>query len=56
MPTQSNYRYTLDAGEKHHFDVVSFKLSEGLSEPFRLELMLSSIDPNVSFSALMDSR
>ncbi|PHO21671.1 hypothetical protein [Aggregatibacter actinomycetemcomitans] len=48
MPTQSNYRYTLDAGEKHHFDVVSFKLSEGLSEPFRLELMLSSIDPNVS--------
>ncbi|MBN6067644.1 type VI secretion system tip protein VgrG, partial [Aggregatibacter actinomycetemcomitans] len=54
MPTQSNYRYTLDTGEKHHFDVVSFKLSEGLSEPFRLELMLSSIDPNVPFSALMD--
>ncbi|MBN6071007.1 hypothetical protein HYE53_07965, partial [Aggregatibacter actinomycetemcomitans] len=32
----------------------SFKLTEGLSEPFRLELTLSSIDPNVSFSALTD--
>ena len=36
------------------FDVISFKLTEGLSEPFRLELMLSSFDPNISFSALMD--
>lgn len=54
MAVQSDYRYTLDAGEKHTFDVISFKLIEGLSEPFRLELMLSSFDPNISFSALMD--
>ena len=54
MAVQSDYRYTLDAGEKHTFDVISFKLTEGLSEPFRLELMLSSFDPNISFSALMD--
>ena len=54
MAVQSDYRYTLDAGEKHTFDVINFKLTEGLSEPFRLELMLSSFDPNISFSALMD--
>ena len=54
MATQSDYRYTLDVGEKYPFDVISFKLTEGLSEPFRLELMLSSFDPNISFSALMD--
>ena len=54
MAVQSDYRYTLDAGEKHTFDVISFKLTEGLSEPFRLELQLSSFDPNISFSALMD--
>ncbi|TGY47959.1 type VI secretion system tip protein VgrG [Rodentibacter caecimuris] len=54
MATQSNYRYTLDSGDKHPFDVVSFQLTEGLSEPFKLELMLSSFDPNIPFSALMD--
>ncbi|MCQ9124167.1 type VI secretion system Vgr family protein, partial [Rodentibacter caecimuris] len=54
MATQSNYRYTLDSGDKYPFDVVSFQLTEGLSEPFRLELMLSSFDPNIPFSALMD--
>lgn len=54
MAVQSDYRYTLDAGEKHTFDVISFKLTEGLSEPFQLELQLSSFDPNISFSALMD--
>ena len=54
MATQSDYRYTLDVGEKYPFDVISFKLTEGLSEPFRLELQLSSFDPNISFSALMD--
>ncbi|WP_077422848.1 type VI secretion system Vgr family protein [Rodentibacter myodis] len=54
MATQSNYRYTLDTSNKYLFDVVSFHLTEGLSEPFRLELMLSSFDPNIAFSALMD--
>ncbi|OOF70000.1 hypothetical protein BKG89_04645 [Rodentibacter caecimuris] len=51
---QSDYRYTLNAGDKYPFDVVSFKLTEGLSEPFRLELMLSSFQPTIAFSALMD--
>ena len=55
MATQSDYPYTLDAGEKYPFDVVSFKLIEGLSEPFKLELMLSSFNPNVSFSSLIDT-
>ncbi|WP_143530851.1 type VI secretion system Vgr family protein, partial [Rodentibacter myodis] len=54
MAPQSNYRYTLDCGDKYRFDVISFHLIEGLSEPFKLELQLSSFDPNVSFSALMD--
>ncbi|QIA76527.1 type VI secretion system Vgr family protein [Rodentibacter caecimuris] len=54
MATQSNYRYTLDSSDKYPFDVVSFQLTEGLSEPFRLELRLSSFDPNIPFSALMD--
>ncbi|WGE43126.1 type VI secretion system Vgr family protein [Actinobacillus equuli] len=55
MPAQSDYRYTLEANERYHFDVISFKLSEGLSEPFKLELKLSSFDPNISFSALIDT-
>ena len=42
MTVQSDYRYTLDAGEKYLFDVVSFTLREGLSEPFHLPLTLSS--------------
>lgn len=55
MATQSNYRYTLEAGDKYSFDVIRFHLTEGLSEPFKLELQLSSFDPNISFSALMDT-
>ncbi|WGE70136.1 type VI secretion system tip protein VgrG [Actinobacillus equuli subsp. haemolyticus] len=55
MAAQSDYRYTLEANERYHFDVISFKLSEGLSEPFKLELKLSSFDPDISFSALIDT-
>ncbi|WP_077586206.1 type VI secretion system Vgr family protein [Rodentibacter caecimuris] len=54
MAAQSDYRYTLNTDEKYPFDVISFKLTEGLSEPFKLELTLSSFDPNIPFSALID--
>ena len=54
MTVQSDYRYTLDAGEKYLFDVVSFTLREGLSEPFHLTLTLSSFNPNIPISALLD--
>ncbi|WP_318256350.1 contractile injection system protein, VgrG/Pvc8 family, partial [Rodentibacter caecimuris] len=49
-----NYHYSLALSEGGEFDVISFKLTEGLSEPFRLELMLSSFQPTIAFSALMD--
>lgn len=55
MAVQSDYRYTLEVNEPYHFDVISFKLTEGLSEPFKLELKLSGFEPNVSFSALIDT-
>jgi len=43
-----------DPGQHNHFDVVEFKLTEGLSECFRLEVELLSNDPAVDFKAIVD--
>jgi type VI secretion system secreted protein VgrG len=42
MPRQSDLRYTFEPLRGDPFEVVSFTLEEGLSQPFKLELELVS--------------
>ena len=54
MPRQSGLRFTLNVAEGPAFEVVRFVLTEAVSQPFRLELSLSSpqdVDPD----ALLDT-
>ncbi|RQR68717.1 type VI secretion system tip protein VgrG [Burkholderia sp. Bp9012] len=53
MPRQSDMRFTFKAGGLE-FDVVSFELEEGLSQPFMLSADLTSTDPSIDFSAVLD--
>lgn len=56
MPRQSDLRYTFEPSDSPAaFDVIEFKLEEGLSRPFLLTLELSSRDPNVDFTGLLDN-
>jgi type VI secretion system secreted protein VgrG len=56
MPRHSNLRFTFrpEAGPVA-FDVIDFTLIEGLSQPFRLRLNLSSHDPDIDFTELLDN-
>ncbi|WPO98793.1 type VI secretion system tip protein TssI/VgrG [Pseudomonas sp. HR96] len=55
MARQSDLRYTFAAlASEAKFEVVSFDLTEGLSQPFLLSLTLSSHDPNIDFAGLLD--
>lgn len=54
MPRQTDLRYTFEPAGGGDFDVVAFTLSEGLSEPFVLNVQLSSEDANVDFGGLLD--
>lgn len=45
------FRFEADAGE---FEVVRFELKEGVSQPFRLELALSSLDDAIQATSLLD--
>jgi len=54
MATQHDIRFTLFTSSSYHFDVISFKLQENLSEPFQLTLSVSSHDANVDFGQLLD--
>lgn len=45
------FRFEADAGE---LEVVRFELKEGVSQPFRLELALSSFDDAIDASTLLD--
>ena len=55
MPPQSDLRFTFALeGNPALFDVIEFELEEGLSQPFRLTLKLSSHDPNIDFAGLLD--
>ncbi|WP_206861377.1 type VI secretion system Vgr family protein [Lysobacter changpingensis] len=52
---QSDLSFQFEGVGGATFDVVRFELIEGLSQPFRLELELSSPEPNVELDALLDS-
>lgn len=54
MAWHSGLRFTFEGIEGVTFDVVRFELIEAISQPFRLELQLSSSDPNIELDALLD--
>ncbi|AIZ32416.1 type VI secretion system Vgr family protein [Pseudomonas parafulva] len=55
MPSQSKLRYSFQplVGNAQ-FEVVSFTLNEGISQPFTLELQLVSHDHDIDFGKLLD--
>ena len=55
MAAQSDLRFRFAGIDGATFDVVRFELTEGLSRPFRLDLELSSSDPDVALDSLLDS-
>ena len=54
MPRQSDLRYTFEPLRGDPFEVVSFALEEGLSQPFKLELELVSHHPAIDFYRMLD--
>ena len=54
MTVQSNYRYSLTVNSSTQFEVVSFVVTEHLSELFRAELELASFDDSPKFSDILD--
>lgn len=54
MPRNSDLRYTFEPTSGTPFEVVAFTLQEGLSQPFHLDIQLSSDNPNVNFGAVLD--
>ena len=53
MPAQSDLRFTFSAGNDD-FEVVEFRLHEGLSETFRLDVDLACTNPAVDFGEILD--
>ncbi len=54
MPRQSDLRYTFEPLRGDPFEVVSFTLQEGLSQPFKLELELVSHHQAIDFYRMLD--
>ncbi|MCI1737422.1 MAG: type VI secretion system tip protein VgrG, partial [Pseudomonas veronii] len=54
MPRQSDLRFTFEPLKGDSFEVVSFTLNEGLSQPFKLELELASHNAAVDFNRVLD--
>lgn len=54
MPRQSDLRYTFEPLRGDPFEVVSFTLEEGLSQPFKLELELVSHNAAIDFNRVLD--
>ena len=54
MPRQSDLRYTFEPLRGDPFEVVSFTLEEGLSQPFKLELELVSHHQSIDFYRILD--
>jgi type VI secretion system secreted protein VgrG len=54
MPRQSDLRFTFEPLKGDTFEVVSFTLEEGLSQPFRLELELASHNAAIDFNRVLD--
>ncbi|HIE1840060.1 TPA: type VI secretion system Vgr family protein [Pseudomonas aeruginosa] len=53
MAVQTDLRFTFTAGAEA-FEVVEFRLVEGLSEPFHLDVQLSCANPAVDFGQVLD--
>ena len=54
MPRQSDLRFTFEPLKGDAFDVVSFKLDESLSKPFKLTLELASHNAAIDFNNVLD--
>lgn len=54
MPRQSDLRFTFDPLQGDAFEVVEFKLEEGLSQPFKLTLELARHDLAIDFNRVPD--
>ncbi|ATN12799.1 type VI secretion system tip protein VgrG [Pseudomonas sp. FDAARGOS_380] len=54
MPRQSDLRFTFEPLKGDAFDVVSFRLEEGLSQPFKLQLELASHNAAIDFNNVLD--
>ncbi len=54
MAAQSDLRFTFEPLRGDPFEVVSFTLEEGLSQPFKLELELVSHHPAIDFYRTLD--
>ena len=54
MPRQSDLRFTFEPLKGDTFDVVSFKLDESLSKPFKLTLELASHNAAIEFNNVLD--
>ena len=54
MPRQCDLRFTFAPLKGDAFDVVSFSLEEGLSQPFKLELELASHNAAIDFNNVLD--
>ncbi|SCZ39184.1 MULTISPECIES: type VI secretion system Vgr family protein [Pseudomonas] len=54
MPRQSDLRFTFEPLKGDPFEVVSFTLQEGLSQPFKLELELASHNAAIDFNRVLD--
>ncbi len=55
MARLSDVRFKLDTAGDIDLDVVNFELIEGLSRPFRLELDLSAVQPDIEADRLLDT-
>ncbi len=56
MAVQSDYRYTLKVSGDTEFEVVSFTLTEHLSQPFYLEIEAASFDDSPNLAPLLTNR
>ncbi|MGE8348824.1 contractile injection system protein, VgrG/Pvc8 family, partial [Pseudomonas helleri] len=54
MPSSQNVRFTFSSTADIAFEVVSFELSEGISELFCLNVELISESANADFATLLD--
>lgn len=54
MPRQTDLHFSFEPASAEVFDVIEFHLWEALSEPFRLEIELSSRNPAVDFAKILD--
>ena len=54
MPRQSDLRFTFEPLKGDPFEVVSFTLEEGLSQPFTLKLELASHNAAIDFNRVLD--